>query len=137
LDAAETPGAWNSIDLALNAGHVVIADNLDQASLAPPMLPPTGTLIAALTTAAAGSFQGAGPLLRNRPSGIVLMPVVQGSAEAFGIRLGEAIDPRRARTPGFGVIVAPGDVVPVHIPIPAVQTVPGMTALDSSWLAHL
>ncbi|MDR1151509.1 MAG: hypothetical protein LBK72_03360, partial [Bifidobacteriaceae bacterium] len=107
LDAAESPGAWHHIELALERGRIVVADNLDRAMPAPPALPPTGVLVAALTTAASGSFQGTGPLLRNRPCGIVLMPGTQGSSEAFGIRLTEAIDHRRARTPGFGVVVTP------------------------------
>jgi S-DNA-T family DNA segregation ATPase FtsK/SpoIIIE len=118
LDAAEDPGAWRHIEIALARGRTVVADNLDRAIPAPPALPPTGRLVAALTTPAAGSFQGTGPLLRNRPCGIVLMPASHGSAEAFGIRLTEAIDHRRARTTGFGVVVTPRSIVPVQTPIP-------------------
>jgi S-DNA-T family DNA segregation ATPase FtsK/SpoIIIE len=116
LDAAERPGLWGAAESALEAGATVIVDNLDQASPQPHALPTTGTLIAAVTTAAAASFQGVGPLLRTRPCGIVLMPGTPGSAEAFGVRLTEAIDPRRARTPGFAVVIARGGIEPVQMP---------------------
>jgi S-DNA-T family DNA segregation ATPase FtsK/SpoIIIE len=116
LDAAEHPAAWRTAESALEAGATVIVDNLDQASPAPHALPTTGTLIAALTTGAAGSFHGAGPLLRARPCGIVLMPAVPGSAEAFGVRLTEAVDPRRARKVGFGIVVTSRGIEPVQTP---------------------
>jgi S-DNA-T family DNA segregation ATPase FtsK/SpoIIIE len=117
VDAADHPSPWPSIEAALDGGATVIADNLDQAPHTPPALPRTGTLVAGVTTAAAGSFQGPGPLLRSRaPLGIVLRPAMPGSAEVLATRLNEAVDPRRARTPGFGVVVSRGRVIPVQIP---------------------
>ncbi|MDR0432727.1 MAG: hypothetical protein LBH48_05400 [Bifidobacteriaceae bacterium] len=116
IDAAEHPNPWQAIERALDCGNIVLADNLERASGAPPGLPATGTLVAAMATATAASFHGPGPLLRNRPCGIVLMPGMPGSAEAFGVRLAEAIDTRLARTPGFGVVVTPRGVSPVQTP---------------------
>jgi S-DNA-T family DNA segregation ATPase FtsK/SpoIIIE len=118
LDAADNPGVWHRIDAALDGGAIVIVDNLDRAGGPPPGLPPTGTLVAAVTTTGACSFSGIGPLLRARPAGIVLGPGAPGSAEAFGVKLAEALDPRRARNPGFGIVVTPKGVIPVQTPFP-------------------
>jgi hypothetical protein len=115
---ATADGAWNAIIDALGEGNLVFADNLDQApGPVPPTLPATGTLIASLSTAAAGSFRGPGPLFQNRPVGVILWPSTPGSSAALGTPLdGVPLTPSGGGrpAPGSGLAVGGAGVVPVQ-----------------------
>ncbi|MDR1825668.1 MAG: hypothetical protein LBR27_10160 [Bifidobacteriaceae bacterium] len=110
--------AWEAIVSALDKGAIVLADNLDQLpGPVPPALPATGTLIGALTTAAAGSFRAPATLFHQRPNGLVLWPATPGSNTVFGspINLPGAGAGRAATPPpGRGVAVAGASLVPVQ-----------------------
>jgi S-DNA-T family DNA segregation ATPase FtsK/SpoIIIE len=118
IDAAgERPGgAWQRAWAALAIGAVAVIDDAELAGPVPGDPPSTGTLVLGLTTRAAAGFAGPGTLLRDRPCGLVLQADEPGSAEAFGVRLAEAIEP--GRRPGLGVAVLGHSVQPVQCTSP-------------------
>jgi energy-coupling factor transporter ATP-binding protein EcfA2 len=105
---------WPDVVDALEAGAVVLLDDLEAAGGPPPgRLPTAGTLVAAYTTATATTFRPPTQLFHTHPLGVLLWSGQPGSGAAFGAgRNGappvELTGPRAAEPPGRGRLVLGG-----------------------------
>jgi energy-coupling factor transporter ATP-binding protein EcfA2 len=107
-------GNWSEVLAALAQGAVALVDDIETVAGAVPLsLPPTGTLIAACTTATAASCRPPTALLQANPRGVVLWAAGSGAAAAFGPGRGPAAGvelaaPRLPEPPGRGRLIVAG-----------------------------
>ncbi|MDR2566824.1 MAG: hypothetical protein LBC97_12390 [Bifidobacteriaceae bacterium] len=110
---------WPQIIDSLRAAQVVLVDDLESVSGAPPPAPPAGgTLIATCTTATAAAFRPPSQWFHANPLGIVLWPSARGSAQAFGpsVNLSPALTgPCAAEPPGRARLVIGSKTWPVQL----------------------
>jgi S-DNA-T family DNA segregation ATPase FtsK/SpoIIIE len=115
LDGASAT-TWEDITTALERDQFVLVDDLDRVhGQAPPALPQRGILVGGLTTAAAASFRGPGPLFAASAAGLILAPTTPGSSQALGMNIDAQADPTGATRPGCAVALDGWNRVPVQV----------------------
>ncbi|MCL3778036.1 hypothetical protein H6X67_07820 [Actinomyces sp. AC-20-1] len=101
--------------------EALVVDDLDLAG--PPGLAPVcealaqgaRVLASATTERAAGAYRGALADLRARAAVVVLWPCLGPAAQAAGMSVRAACDPRHPTTPGRGVLVSRGEVTALQV----------------------